>query len=66
MSDLEARAASAGTSCMGRPARLRAEASPFIFATQAVGALRACPRCGSEYFSQKRIPPAARGAAEAP
>jgi len=40
---------------MGKPARLRAEASPFIFASQVAGELRACPRCRSERFSQQPV-----------
>ncbi|MGH3224302.1 MAG: hypothetical protein ACRDPY_37405 [Streptosporangiaceae bacterium] len=54
---LQTRAATGGTACMGKPARLRAEASPVIFASQAAGELRACPRCRGERFNQQPLRP---------
>jgi hypothetical protein len=47
-------AAARGTACMGRPARLRAEAAPVLAVSRAAGELRTCPRCGAGAFSQTR------------
>jgi hypothetical protein len=47
------RADSAGTACMGKPARLRAEAAPFAAASRVVRELRSCPRCSSGRFLQR-------------
>jgi hypothetical protein len=52
----ESRAAAArGTACMGRPARLRAEAAPMLAVSRVVGELRSCPRCGAGQFSQRAL-----------
>ena len=46
-------AAARGTACMGRPARLRAEAAPVFAVSRIFDELRNCPRCGARRFSQR-------------